>query len=626
MEQGVPPVKPMTPWMTHSAVLDASSTTDVSLDISARSLTTVEVTQLLLPSCCAYLTSLNFSSNQCDHLPNLSSLQLLKHLNISYNFISSNDPCWELLPLSITSLNMSSNLCTGHGSTRKLSHLPTSLARLKLLDLDVSDNDIRDALTAIQTMTSLTKLNLGYNRFNDEILLQNFQKKDDETMNNQEKDTSSMRSSSSSCCWPSLTSLSIRSNTLSPKSLLQVLSFCSTKKLIQLDMSGCMLRRSDMKCGLPSTLFEFTQLTSLDVSDNNLKQIQPGTIGTMTSLLTIDVSKNRLKRIPDDMLAMNGVIVGAWKQGNRHSWRVNNVELERKKEKDDNGNEDGNGKRNDASASHVSKSRHHHHERPVLRVGEFPPIQSQLFPLSTQTLRARLVHYHRIRLPPTSSRAEVMSVICQAMKSGGGGGGFNLRRMNGIPINTKMITKLLNILREINFCNIKNERPSVDSGGYIVIKRKVPDAKVGAGVHATRVVRLRNERLNLYRNLWDTATECLSCVDESFSKIYSDLAVTKNFIGSPHIDKYDRDAQWALSLGEYGSSDGGGGGGEKVGGELCVEESPSNIVAINTYNRFAKMDGRFPHWVNGYQGERYSLVFYRTEGLKVAKKGAICFP
>jgi len=35
---------------------------------------------------------------------------------------------------------------------------------------------------------------------------------------------------------------------------------------------------------------------------------------------------------------------------------------------------------------------------------------------------------------------------------------------------------------------------------------------------------------------------------------------------------------------------------------------------VQTKNRLGKIDGRYPHWVSEYKGERWSLVFYRTEG------------
>ena len=50
---------------------------------------------------------------------------------------------------------------------------------------------------------------------------------------------------------------------------------------------------------------------------------------------------------------------------------------------------------------------------------------------------------------------------------------------------------------------------------------------------------------------------------------------------------------------------------------MCVESSALDVHCIDTYHRLAKMDGRYIHWVNGYEGERYSVIFYRTRGVRV---------
>ena len=61
------------------------------------------------------------------------------------------------------------------------------------------------------------------------------------------------------------------------------------------------------------------------------------------------------------------------------------------------------------------------------------------------------------------------------------------------------------------------------------------------------------------------------------------------------------------------------------GGELCVEGGPEDVYCIDTHQRMVKMDGRYIHWVNGYQGERYSVIFYRTRG-SLNPKGPAVFP
>ena len=59
-----------------------------------------------------------------------------------------------------------------------------------------------------------------------------------------------------------------------------------------------------------------------------------------------------------------------------------------------------------------------------------------------------------------------------------------------------------------------------------------------------------------YGALRQMCSTLMQFVEPSFH--YSAVAVTQNFIGSPHIDECDRSFQFAVSLGEF------------EGGELCV--------------------------------------------------------
>jgi hypothetical protein len=93
---------------------------------------------------------------------------------------------------------------------------------------------------------------------------------------------------------------------------------------------------------------------------------------------------------------------------------------------------------------------------------------------------------------------------------------------------------------------------------------------------------------------------------------FSGIAVTKNFVASPHIDDRDQSYQYAVSLGSF-----------EGGGELCVEGYQSDIQnnavevdyvnVIETKNCIARVDGRHVHWVRSWNdGERFSLIFYDT--------------
>ncbi|OEU20068.1 hypothetical protein FRACYDRAFT_181589 [Fragilariopsis cylindrus CCMP1102] len=121
-----------------------------------------------------------------------------------------------------------------------------------------------------------------------------------------------------------------------------------------------------------------------------------------------------------------------------------------------------------------------------------------------------------------------------------------------------------------------------------------------------------------YNDLRLGCRELMDWVDPNY--YYSGIAVTKNFVASPHIDDRDQSFQYAVSLGEFNEG----------GGELCVEGNNNNnngggddgdgdgrvdyVNVVETRNRIAKVDGRNVHWVRSWNGtaDRYSLIFYDT--------------
>ena len=55
----------------------------------------------------------------------------------------------------------------------------------------------------------------------------------------------------------------------------------------------------------------------------------------------------------------------------------------------------------------------------------------------------------------------------------------------------------------------------------------------------------------MFGRLWELAAQAIHEVDEEFAREYSAIAVSKCFVGSPHIDTYDVGPQYALSLGGF---------------------------------------------------------------------------
>ena len=100
----------------------------------------------------------------------------------------------------------------------------------------------------------------------------------------------------------------------------------------------------------------------------------------------------------------------------------------------------------------------------------------------------------------------------------------------------------------------------------------------------------------------------MSIVDPKYD--YTHVAVTKNFVGSPHIDKADATFQYVSSFGDFTD-----------GGELAVlapmeneEDGKWGVVAVSTKCKVCRVDGRFPHFVLPFSGgDRFSLVFYSVD-------------
>lgn len=111
----------------------------------------------------------------------------------------------------------------------------------------------------------------------------------------------------------------------------------------------------------------------------------------------------------------------------------------------------------------------------------------------------------------------------------------------------------------------------------------------------------RGKRNDGFETLAALAEKLMTSCDPDYG--FTMVAVTKNFIGSPHTDAQDTSFQYAVSFGSF-----------TEGGQLCVEgEDPRTLYVVDTHNKIAKVDGRYVHWVRPFQGgDRYSLIFFTT--------------
>ncbi|KAL3822622.1 hypothetical protein ACHAXA_006407 [Cyclostephanos tholiformis] len=138
-------------------------------------------------------------------------------------------------------------------------------------------------------------------------------------------------------------------------------------------------------------------------------------------------------------------------------------------------------------------------------------IRSQLEPLSTPQLRKRLEQ----------------SFVWKA---------------RGIPASPERLASLLAELEAIPWPRTTRERPKIRAEHYMILQRP------GSGKSDSARTRKETAKLTRYRNLFDSAVEAMAEIDSTFAERFTALAVTKNFVGSPHIDTLNVGPFYGLSL------------------------------------------------------------------------------
>lgn len=237
-------------------------------------------------------------------------------------------------------------------------------------------------------------------------------------------------------------------------------------------------------------------------------------------------------------------------------------------------------------------------------------LQSQLEPLSTPQLRKRLERSFGVLLDEGTEQAYdrefVMKTLLQCYENRGV---RKVRYEKGAPAATATLAALLARLEAVPWPRTTRERPKIRAEYYMILQ------KPGSGAPNSAKTKKETAKLMKYKCLFDLAVNAMAEVDLEFSRRFTALAVTKNFVGSPHIDTLNVGPFYGLSLGEFSG-----------GGSIAVECSPFLVAEIETRGRFGKVDGRFPHWVTPYEGTRYSLIYYVTSGIVEPQTTAIFAP
>eukprot|EP00977_Amphora_coffeiformis_P027666 scaffold34630_cov185-Amphora_coffeaeformis.AAC.12 len=218
-----------------------------------------------------------------------------------------------------------------------------------------------------------------------------------------------------------------------------------------------------------------------------------------------------------------------------------------------------------------------------------PPLEEQLRPLNLSQLRQRISQLDECAEEAATADDPVdntsyltqhqmaLEKLVSLMKP-------HPRRQvhsQGRPIPDSLALPLTEILQNLRW-PAKNDRPRLTSERYFVLPTNVT-----------------NDRF-----FGDLREACRALMDWAAPDYYySGIAVTHNFVSSPHIDEKDCNYQYAVALGDFSG-----------GGQLCVESQDEGCVeVVTTKNRIARVDGRRVHWVRPWEkGDRYSLIFYDT--------------
>jgi hypothetical protein len=227
-------------------------------------------------------------------------------------------------------------------------------------------------------------------------------------------------------------------------------------------------------------------------------------------------------------------------------------------------------------------------------------LRSQLEPWSTSALRRRIVaDFHGPFLCESeTTRNDVMVELLRLYEKEGAE--RTVLRSAGVPLAQDLLSRARVILERWSdgFENSNEERTSVKAQHYMILT--TPRLyQIGSRKAAKATAKVAR-----YRDIWDVSMEILGTVDGAFAGEVSAIAVTHNFQGSPHIDKQNTGPFYAVSLGDFEVGTGG----------VSVECSARVVGMVETKDRLGKIDGRYPHWVSPYEGERWSLVYYRTDG------------
>jgi hypothetical protein len=254
-------------------------------------------------------------------------------------------------------------------------------------------------------------------------------------------------------------------------------------------------------------------------------------------------------------------------------------------------------------------------------------LRSQIEPHATGTLRRRLAMVFGDTTDPSKVEREEVIQRLLAHHDADAGGARQPLHIKGIPVCDKLCALLkeqMDIWVEGDIIRRRNpkehrERTNIRAEHYMILSSPLAfsttdtaDPQHVVGIQESTAARRAAAKLLAHRPMWDAAMRVLRTVDDAFADRVTAVAFTKNFVGSPHIDTQNTGPFYGLALGDFVAP----------GGALCVEQSAREVAYVDTRHRLGMVDGRFPHWVAPYEGNRYSAIFYQTRGEEVPRTTA----
>ncbi len=165
------------------------------------------------------------------------------------------------------------------------------------------------------------------------------------------------------------------------------------------------------------------------------------------------------------------------------------------------------------------------------------------------------------------------------------------------------------ILDKLEFYSCSTRKKMLKKGGQKVVKDQgsMLYGLTWRGYLAPGRYREKDEKTGMYKTKVKVEHPELEEIFREFADFhfpdfdYGSVQLNKNFPCPRHIDSSNKSESILCCFGEY------------TGGETCIEYAPGHIKQVYPNKKPICFDGsKYYHWVNPFEGKRYSLVFFHS--------------